>query len=96
MLAALIMPKSKHSSSGLMPRVTIFSPSAITMSGAFWLVPVGKSRDVNVRLARSGRAAPVSSSTSLRRSNSGKLRPLQLTQMIASGKWPRMPRIIRS
>ena len=96
MLAALIMPKSKHSSSGLMPRATIFSASAITMSGAFWLVPVGKSSVVSVRLARSGRAAPVSSSTSLRRSNSGKLRPLQLTQVMASGKCRRMPRIIVS
>ena len=66
------------------------------MSGAFWLVPVGKSRLVRVRLARSGRAAPVSSSTSLRRSNSGKFRPQQLTHMMASGCSARMPRIISS
>ena len=56
--AVLIMPSSRISSSGLMPRASIRSASAVMMSGLLTDGPSLKLSEPVVRLARSGLASP--------------------------------------
>jgi len=66
------------------------------VSGALTLAVVRKLSEPSVRLAMSGRASPLSSSASARRSNAATSRPLVLTQITASGRCSRMAGMIAS